>query len=476
MRLHRIRLRNYGGVAESDVTFASTGVAIVEGPNEAGKTSLAHALQLAIEYPDSSTHSQIKSVKPADRDEGPEVEFALSSGEYELEYCIRWLKSPQTTLRITAPGTRNFTGREAHDRLQEILDETLDEQLWAALRIEQSESLASPRFDDVSSLGRALDRAAGGDITTDREVDLWERICREYEKYWTPKKGQVSKGRKDLQGSVEKAKHDVEDLEQEIGELENASQQIDLGEASADALGNGAALIETAALVDITVRIDNEEIEVPAGGVERTLVGDEVTVVIADIVRMRVSAPTDSRDRRKAELSCLRDRRDDSIRELQYLAREHERNGQRASAARLLKDMFDKHRSQARQRYKGPFKQAIEQLGQIVYGPTFAVEVSEDLQVVSRALQGTTLSVDRLSHGTREQIAVLSRLACAAIVSPEDGGVPVIIDDALGWSDPQRLRTMGAAIATAGKKCQVILLTCTPGRYCHIEGAQVERL
>ena len=34
MRLHRVQLRNYRGVVESDVSFAQNGVTIVEGPNE----------------------------------------------------------------------------------------------------------------------------------------------------------------------------------------------------------------------------------------------------------------------------------------------------------------------------------------------------------------------------------------------------------------------------------------------------------
>ena len=73
-------------------------------------------------------------------------------------------------------------------------------------------------------------------------------------------------------------------------------------------------------------------------------------------------------------------------------------------------------------------------------------------------------------------MGVVSRLACAAIVSPDGGGAPVIIDDALGWSDPDRLRNMGAAISAAGGQCQVIILTCTPGRYAHIGNATTIRL
>ena len=104
------------------------------------------------------------------------------------------------------------------------------------------------------------------------------------------------------------------------------------------------------------------------------------------------------------------------------------------------------------------------------------MELDEDLQIVRRTLDGITLDISQLSTGAREQLGVLSRLACATIVSPMDGGAPVMIDDSLGWSDPKRLQGMGAAIAAAGKQCQVIVLTCTPGRYSHVGSAKVVSL
>ena len=167
---------------------------------------------------------------------------------------------------------------------------------------------------------------------------------------------------------------------------------------------------------------------------------------------------------------------DEASNELNYFVREHERQEARAEAARLLRDTFAKHRQQARQRYIQPFKECIEQLGRIVFGSTFEVELDEDLHIVRRTLDDVSLDVDQLSTGAREQLGVLSRLACATIVSPMDGGAPVMIDDSLGWSDPRRLQGMGAAIAAAGKECQVIVLTCTPGRYSHVGSAEVVSL
>ncbi|MCY4342991.1 MAG: hypothetical protein OXE83_05385 [Gammaproteobacteria bacterium] len=163
-------------------------------------------------------------------------------------------------------------------------------------------------------------------------------------------------------------------------------------------------------------------------------------------------------------------------RKLAHLQRDQERTEARAQAVRLLFETFDKHRQAARQRYVAPFKAHIEKLGRIVFGPTFEAELGSDLKVERRTLDGITLNFEQLSVGAREQLGVICRLACAAIVSGSDGGAPVVLDDALGWSDPERLRAMGAAISAAGRDCQVIVLTCTPGRYAHVGNAKVVRL
>ena len=115
MKLHRVRLVNYRGVTDSDVSFSDKGVTIVEGPNEVGKTSIAEALALAVELPDSSRSARVRSVKPVNRDEGPEVEIELSSGQYTLSFNKRWLRNPITILSISSPRSESHTGREAHD-------------------------------------------------------------------------------------------------------------------------------------------------------------------------------------------------------------------------------------------------------------------------------------------------------------------------------------------------------------------------
>lgn len=103
-----------------------------------------------------------------------------------------------------------------------------------------------------------------------------------------------------------------------------------------------------------------------------------------------------------------------------------------------------------------------------------------DFSLTARDLGGVVVPFDSLSTGTREQLSVLARLACAILVNPDgtegDAGVPVILDDALGYSDRDRLRLLAPAFTAAAKQAQVIVMTSTPERYGHVGDAKVIRL
>jgi uncharacterized protein YhaN len=103
------------------------------------------------------------------------------------------------------------------------------------------------------------------------------------------------------------------------------------------------------------------------------------------------------------------------------------------------------------------------------------VEISEELQIASRTAKGVTVPFDSLSGGTREQLSLIFRLACSMIVA-KDGGTPLLLDDALGYTDPERLRLMGAVLAKAAKECQVVIFTCVPDRYSNVGEAAIVSL
>jgi hypothetical protein len=150
---------------------------------------------------------------------------------------------------------------------------------------------------------------------------------------------------------------------------------------------------------------------------------------------------------------------------------EHDRVGRRARAVQLLRDVMVRHRDTTRLRYVEPFRAELQRLGRPVFGPSFEVDVDSDLCILNRTLNGRTVPYESLSGGAKEQLGILARLAGAALVAKEDA-VPILIDDALGFTDPQRLVKMAAVFDTLGERGQVIVLTCTPGRYDGIKDAQ----
>ena len=153
---------------------------------------------------------------------------------------------------------------------------------------------------------------------------------------------------------------------------------------------------------------------------------------------------------------------------------EHENQAlfRRAAAAKCLFESMREERDKARRAYVAPLKEKIENLGRLVFDDTFQVDINEDLQIASRTAKGVTVPFDSLSGGTKEQLSLIFRLACSMIVA-KDGGTPLILDDALGYTDPERLRLMGAVLAKAAKECQIVIFTCVPDRYGNVGEAAV---
>jgi DNA repair exonuclease SbcCD ATPase subunit len=875
MRILRIKIRNFRGVGECEVKFATEGVTIIEGPNEVGKTSLSEAIDLLLTERDDSSKRTVKAVKPVGKDVGAEAEIEMASGVYRFVYRKCWHRQKSTELDILEPERSQLTGREAHDKVRAILDETLDSALWEALRIRQGTQLDQAVLAG-GSLGRALDLAAGGNAAGEREDDLWLRITAERDQYWTStgqeksdrtalkarvaesaaQVAQIEQSLRDLEGDADEVdrllkaaivlverQEEQADLEQTLGaqfasiehlrneidrlkgscdtaqadrdrvheisksrtdlvervatatetvldheskvegavpalasavtrlkEAEDGTrdgraqvsaadaahrravgdetyrrQEIELSQLSerlervqeairrrseaeevletnevddevirriqeayvdvarADAAASaGASAIHTRALVDLTVTANGETVSLVAGEEHDLVVTDSAEIEVPNVMSVSVTAGTEAKSaaervsiaeaafkatcdevkvedvagaqvaaesRKEAlrvvvsadktikddlrdlttealdqkiktlktrittyeserapepvlpadldeahriaskcdgELQVLRDelarfeadestasgalqslRLDDAgtkanleqaralekrettslatarreasdeeisgqlakaeaalaecteklqqakeglkaenpesvetllnnardvlkrlaadlhendtrVRELRtklgvkgdeglaqqldvaksefaQISVRQDRLETRAMAAKVLYDAFAARRAEAHRRYVAPFREQIEGLARIVFGPSIEVELDDELRISRRTLDGITLNFADLSTGAKEQLGMISRLACASIVST-DGGAPVIFDDALGWSDPGKLDSMGAVIRTAGQSCQIIILTCTPGRYAGVGKAEVVKL
>lgn len=157
--------------------------------------------------------------------------------------------------------------------------------------------------------------------------------------------------------------------------------------------------------------------------------------------------------------------------EREHAEGEYLRVQRRARAAQLLRSVMGRHRDTLRQRYVDPFRGEVERLGRIVFGDSFEVDVDSRLCIGTRTLSGRTVPYDSLSGGAKEQLGIVARLAGAALVANEDS-VPVVIDDALGFTDAGRLTKMAEVFDAVAGDGQVIILTCSPQRYANVRSAQ----
>lgn len=205
--------------------------------------------------------------------------------------------------------------------------------------------------------------------------------------------------------------------------------------------------------------VGTAEAEVDAVEKQRTALQTEAAGLTARIQVVGGQGIGEARQAAEAEL----ERRERDLRSLR----------RRAAAARALKEAVDRAREEAYAAYRAPLRERIVGAGRLVFGEDLDVELDEDLRVVARHAGGVWLPFDQLSAGAREQLAIVTALA-AADLAGEDG-VPLVLDDTLGYSDPDRLELLGAVLGRVAGP-QVVALTCVPGRFDAIPGAQVVRL
>lgn len=233
MRLHRIRLTDVRGVAERTLDLPETGVAIVEGPNEVGKTTTAEAVDVLFECKDSSKSQQVRDLHAVGTDAGPRVEVEFSSRHHRGIYVKQWGRGRTTRLSLTAPRAEQLSGDEAHERVRRLLDETVDPALWRALRVSQGESLVPAAWHQVPSLGQALDRAAadleasGAGALAGEHEDLFARVQAESARFFTARTGQLTGTFASAVATHERARADAVELRRRVAEV-----QHDVDEAS----------------------------------------------------------------------------------------------------------------------------------------------------------------------------------------------------------------------------------------------------
>ncbi len=146
--------------------------------------------------------------------------------------------------------------------------------------------------------------------------------------------------------------------------------------------------------------------------------------------------------------------------ELEQATRRRDRFERELDVLKLLADTLRAAESEAKERYLAPVVDRVHPYLQMLF-PNAEIGMDEDLNITGMSrLAGYEESFDRLSMGTQEQIAVLVRLAFAEMLIDQGAPAAVILDDALVFSDDQRMGLMFDILSHAAQRVQILVFTC----------------
>ena len=145
-----------------------------------------------------------------------------------------------------------------------------------------------------------------------------------------------------------------------------------------------------------------------------------------------------------------------------------------ANAWKLLRDTLQQAEREAKEIFLAPVTKRLQPYMNLVF-PDTKLHLDDEGMEIAALHRTHDEPFASLSIGTREQIAVLARLALADLLREKGRPVVLILDDALVNCDDGRFKRMAHALLKAAKNVQVIILTCHEARYQAL-GATMVRL
>ncbi len=223
MIIRRLTIKYFKAIKEIDLSFDDSGVYIIVGPNEIGKTSLFDALLLLLEMKDSAKGKSVSKCKSLFYDEPIYVCAELKVNNFEFRYEKQWLTNKKTNLEIHSPELLKLTGEQAHDKVSEILREFVDFELFKSLKYLQGSQTAVPTLKSSPSLVYALEQTSTvstGEIS--EGASLIQRVSALYHEFYG-KDGRTKSILKDMKSEMEEVQEKLNAATKKKKEIDQAN-------------------------------------------------------------------------------------------------------------------------------------------------------------------------------------------------------------------------------------------------------------
>jgi DNA repair exonuclease SbcCD ATPase subunit len=206
--------------------------------------------------------------------------------------------------------------------------------------------------------------------------------------------------------------------------------------------------------------------------------------VSADLKKVEETAANVKDDRLRAEtrIQGLMERRpyatvNDSSERLAVLEDQIAREQRRMDALDLLQKTLQQARAELMVEVAAPVERiATDYLEEICGRPLGEIRLTRGLTAEAVVPASFTdeekiqVALDRFSGGEREQIFFCTRLALGTQLARRERQM-VVLDDALTFTDDDRMRRVCGLLSKVGDRLQVVILTCHPERFANLPGA-----
>jgi len=116
-------------------------------------------------------------------------------------------------------------------------------------------------------------------------------------------------------------------------------------------------------------------------------------------------------------------------------------------------------RKKARDSYLEPIIHELKPLLKLIW-PEATIDFNDNYAPIKILREGKEEPIELLSLGTQEQISIFVRLAFAKLFSNTHSSIPVIIDDAIIYSDDIRIKKIFTALHMQSFNYQIIVFSC----------------
>lgn len=141
-----------------------------------------------------------------------------------------------------------------------------------------------------------------------------------------------------------------------------------------------------------------------------------------------------------------------------------------------LRSALETARGHARETYLLPVMNELRPLLGLLFDDVSISFDEKTLLPHKIVRKGQEEDVERLSGGMREQLSVLTRLAFARLLAKDGRPTPVILDDALVYSDDDRIEKMFDALHRQAREQQIIVFSCRQRAFQKLGGNVLQML